>query len=73
MNKNLSAKFRSLCFFEDKDNIISEQYYCIRRLNKVNCVLQNSACGDAEGFSVRKFLRSDVERVESVSAIGAVF
>ena len=22
MNKNLSAKFRSLCFFEDKDNII---------------------------------------------------
>lgn len=35
--------------------------------------LQNSRCREAERIPIRKFLRSDVEGIESVGAVGAVF
>ena len=35
--------------------------------------LQNSRSREAERIPIRKFLRSDVEGIESVGAVGAVF
>ena len=45
----------------------------LARTSPFTATLQNSRCRERITFPIRKFFRSDVESIESVGAVGAVF